>query len=361
MKIPYFLRMPLIDSCIQFVLIGQTNKYYKAGNKMVKYISKRIMYMIFVFAVMSVILFFLYNLIPGDPARAEVEPMKDTLTPQEYQLKYQAARDRLGLDDPLHIRYIKWIGKLAKFDLGESSAFKKPVTEVIVTPLKVTIFVNIFSIALAFLITIPLGITCALKKNSMFDKVVQVLTIIGYSIPSFIFGLLFIFAFAVKLQWFPVSGMNTANFQGTQWELMKDTMLHLALPLMVLTFSSLGGLTRYIRAAMGDALTMDCIKTARAKGLKERVVILSHAWRNALLPVITLLIGWIMSVFAGSLIVERMFNINGMGKFFYDSLVKQDYNVTLAIQLFYVILALLGNLITDISYGLVDPRVRVNR
>lgn len=350
MQIPYFLRKPC-----------DALKFYKAGNKMVRYIFKRIMYMIFVFAVMSVILFFLYNLIPGDPARAEVESMKDTLTPQEYQLRYEQARERLGLDDPQYIRYIKWITKVAKGDLGMSSAFKKPVTEIIGTPLGVTVFVNIFSISLAFLITIPLGIICAIKKHSIFDKVVQVVTIIGYSIPSFIFGLLFIYAFAVKLQWFPVSGMNTANFQGTQWEMFLDTMKHLALPLMVLTFSSLGELTRYVRAAMGEALTMDCIKTARAKGLKERVVILSHAWRNALLPIVTLLIGWIMSVFAGSLIVERMFNINGMGKFFYDSLVKQDYNVTMAIQLFYVILALLGNLITDISYGFVDPRVRVNR
>lgn len=328
---------------------------------MLKYIVKRILYMVFVFAIMSVILFLLYNMIPGDPARAEVEPLKDTLKPEEYQLRYQQARERLGLDDPIYVRYVKWAGNVLKFDFGMSTSYKKPVTEVVKTPMGVTIFMNIFAIALAFLITIPLGIICAVKKNSVLDKVVQVVTIIGYSIPIFIFALLFIYAFAVNLQWFPVSGMSTPNFQGNDFQKFLDTLHHLALPLMVLTFASLGGLTRYVRAAMGEALTMDCIKTARAKGLKERVVILSHAWRNALLPVITLLIGWIMSVFAGSLITERMFNINGMGKFFYESLVKQDYNVTLAIQLFYVVLALLGNLITDISYGFVDPRVRVNR
>ncbi|WP_352420799.1 ABC transporter permease [Proteiniborus sp.] len=328
---------------------------------MTKYILKRILYMIFVFAVMSVLLFFLYNMIPGDRARAEVEPLKDKLTPQEYQFRYQQARERLGLDDPTIVRYGKWISGVLQGNLGMSSKFKQPVVEVVKTPLKVTVFINIFSIALAFIITIPLGIICAVKKNSTFDKVVQVLTIIGYSIPVFIFGLLFIFAFAVKLGWFPVSGMNTPNFKGTEFQLFLDTMYHLTLPLMVLTLASLGGLTRYVRAAMGDALTMDCIKTARAKGLKEKVVILSHAWRNALLPVVTLLIGWIMSVFSGAMITERMFNINGMGKFFYDSLVNQDYDVTMAIQLFYVVLALLGNLITDISYGFVDPRVRVNR
>ena len=172
---------------------------------------------------------------------------------------------------------------------------------------------------------------------------------------------LFIFAFAVKLQWFPVSGMNTPNFNGTGLAWFKDTMYHLALPLMVILIGSLGGMTRYVRAAMSDALGMDYIKTARAKGVKEKVVIFSHAWRNALLPVITLIIGWFMSIFSGSLVVERMFNLNGMGKFYIDALNNQDYDVALAIQMFYIIIALVGYLLTDISYGLVDPRVRVNK
>lgn len=128
-----------------------------------------------------------------------------------------------------------------------------------------------------------------------------------------------------------------------------------------MTFASLGGMTRFIRATMGDALSMECIRTARAKGLKERVVILSHAWRNALLGVITMLIGTMMSLFSGALILETMFNITGMGKFLYDSLVNMDYNITIALQLFYVIIALVTNLIIDLSYGLVDPRVRVNK
>ena len=127
-----------------------------------------------------------------------------------------------------------------------------------------------------------------------------------------------------------------------------------------MTIGNLAGITRYVRAAMADALTMDYIKTARAKGLKERVVIFSHAWRNALLPVVTLLIGWFMSIFYGSLIIERMFNLEGLGKLLITSLNNQDYNVVMAIQLLYIIIALLGNLITDLSYGIVDPRVRVD-
>ena len=317
--------------------------------------------MFFVFAIMSILLFWLYSLVPGDPARAEVEPLKETLTAEEYQFQYQLARERLGLDDPTYVQYYKWVSKFVRGDFGMSRVYKKPVSQVVVIPLRTTIFYNLFVLTISFIITIPLGIICAVKKNSVFDKVTQVVTIIGFSIPSFIFALLFIYAFAVKLGWFPVSGMRTPNFQGTEWEAFKDMVWHLGLPIIALTFASLGGMTRFIRATMGDALSMECIRTARAKGLKERVVILSHAWRNALLGVITMLIGTMMSLFSGALILETMFNITGMGKFLYDSLVNMDYNITIALQLFYVIIALVTNLIIDLSYGLVDPRVRVNK
>lgn len=328
---------------------------------MTRYIIKRFGYMLLVFAAMSIILFFLYDMIPGDPARAEVQHLKETLQPQQYEEVYQQARDRLGLDDPLPIKYKKWATGLLKGDLGMSSVHKKPVTEVIKEPLKYTIFINMFAVFAGLIITIPLGIYTAVKRNSKFDKTVQVLTIVGYSLPPFIFGLLFIYVFAVRLGWFPVSGMGTPNITGTKWFLLKDKMKYLALPIAVMTIASLGGFTRYVRAAMSDSLSMDYIKTARAKGLKERVVILSHAWRNALLPIVTLLVGWFTSVFYGSLIIESMFNLNGLGKNLIDSLRGQDYNVVLAIQLLYMVVALASNLITDISYGLVDPRVRVNR
>ena len=328
---------------------------------MAKYIGKRIIYMVLVFFVMSIVLFFLYNLIPGDPARAEVEPLKDKLTPEEYQYRYEQTRKALGLDDPLIVRYGKWMGKLLQGDLGRSSVYKQPVADMIKAPLKNTVIINIFVIALVFLITIPLGIKCAVKKNTAFDKTVQVLTVIGHSVPSFIIALVFIFIFAVKLQWFPVSGMHTPNFKGTKLQSLLDTLYHLALPLIILVTSSLAGITRHVRAAMIDALSMDYIKTARAKGLREKVVIYSHAWRNALLPVVTILIGWIMSVFSGALVIERMFNLHGMGKFYIDALNNQDYNVALAVQMFYIVITLIGILITDISYGFVDPRVKVDQ
>lgn len=328
---------------------------------MIRYTLKRILYMIFIFAIMSVILFGLYSMIPGDPARAEVEALRDQLKPDEYEKAYQLARERLGLNDPIHIRYIKWAKGYLKGDFGTSLVHKAAVKEVLKTPLKVTVFINIFSVIIGLAITIPLGIYCAVKKNSTFDKAVQVFTIIGHSIPSFIFALLFIYVFAVKLGWFPVSGMKTPNFNGTGWALVKDYAKHLALPLMVMTIGSLAGMTRYVRASMIDALSMDCIKTARAKGLREKVVILSHAWRNALLPIVTLLINWFTSIFYGSLIIERIFNLTGLGKTLIDSLFNQDYMVVMAIQLFYIVISLTGNLVADLSYGLVDPRVRVNK
>lgn len=327
---------------------------------MLKYIFKRLIYMVFIFFVMSIVLFSVYNLIPGDPARVEVEGLKATLKPDDYQRAYEEARQRLGLDEPKIIRYGKWMGGILTGDFGQSSVYKKPVTTVIKAPMGNTIFINIFSIFIALVITIPLGIICAVKKKSIFDNAVQVLTIVGYSIPVFIFSLIFIYIFAVKLRWFPVSGMNTPNFSGTGFAWFLDRMYYLALPLIVMTVGNLGGLTRYVRAAMIEALRMDYIRTARAKGLKEKVVIYSHAWRNALLPVITLIIGWVMSVFSGSLVIESIFNLNGMGKFYIAALTNQDYNVALAVQLFYMLIALAGNLIIDLSYGLVDPRVRVN-
>ena len=328
---------------------------------MFKYITKRMFYMIFVFLIMSLILFFLYNLIPGDPARAQLESIKDNLTPEEYQIRYDKLRDEMGLNDPLHERYLKWFGGMLKLDFGESLQHRRPVVDVVKDPLALTIKINIIVVLVGLLITIPLGIQCALRRNSVFDKVVQVLTTIGNSIPVFIISLLFIYIFSVKLNWFPVSGMKTPNFTGTAMQAKLDVAWHLTLPLIIMVIGSLAGMTRYVRAAMSDALAMDSIKTARAKGLKEKVVIYRHAWRNALLTVVTLIINWFVGIFSGSLVVESMFNINGMGKFYMDSLNNQDYNVALAIQMLYIVIALLGTFISDLSYGIVDPRVRIDK
>ena len=343
----------------------------KEGMRMTKYVLKRLLYMVIVFLLVSLLMYSIYNLIPTDPARAELEPMKNTLTPTEYEARYQALRAEMGLDDPLIIRYLRWFGFWPDVDgkvngmiqgnFGYSQKYKTDVVNILPSRMLNTIYINIFSTLVALAITIPLGIACAVHKRGKLDNTVQVLSIVGYSIPVYIIALVFIWLFAVTLRWLPVVGMETPGNNFTGWRAFWDKIYYMTLPVLVMTVGSLGGMTRYVRAAMIESLSMDYTRTARAKGLRERVVIYSHAWRNALLPVITVLIGWFISIFSGSLIIEQMFGLNGMGQLYYQGLMNNDYELALAIQMFYVLIALVGQLITDLSYGIVDPRVRVNK
>ena len=337
-----------------------------------KYIVKRMIYIVLVFFILSFLIFMIYNMLPSDKAaesaRAEITANRNL----KYEERYEYWQKQYGTNGTKVERYFRWLGVypydngsfngLLQGNLGTSTKFAKPVTEVLVEPMKNTIFINIFSTFLALGITIPLGIFCAVKRGSKRDVAVQVGTVVGYSLPTFIIAIVFIWLFAVISGWFPVSGMQTAgSLNWSPWRQFWDRMYHMALPLIVMTFSSLGGMTRYVRAAMIEALSMDCIRTARAKGLREKVVIYSHAWRNALLPVITLVIGWFLSIFSGSLMIENIFALNGIGKTYYDALQGNDNEVILALQMFYIALSLFGNLFIDIVYGFVDPRVRVNK
>ena len=337
-----------------------------------KYIVKRIIYIIVVFFILSFLIYMIYNLLPVDKAaeaaRAEITANRNL----NYDERYEYWQHRYGTNGTKFERYLRWLGVypysdgsyngLFQGNLGNSTKFGQPVVEVLVEPMKNTVFINIFATILALGITIPLGIFCAVKRGSKRDVAVQVGTIVGYSLPVFIIAIVFIWLFAVILGWFPVSGMQTAgSLNWSAWDRFWDKMYHLALPLIVMTFASLGGMTRYVRAAMIEALSMDCVRTARAKGVREKVVIYSHAWRNALLPVITLIIGWFLAIFSGSLMIENIFGLNGIGKIYYDALNGSDNEVILALQMFYIIISLVGNLIIDLVYGLVDPRVRVNK
>ncbi len=337
-----------------------------------KYILKRCGFIVVVFLILSFLMFSLYNLIPTDPARQELEPQRKALKADEYQKLYQQLRKEMGLDDPLVVRYLRWIGLWKDTDgtfngmlegnFGYSNLYKRNVVDVIKTPMGNTIFINIFSTIAALGITIPLGIFCAVHKGKKFDSVTQVVTMLGYSIPVYIIALIFMYIFCVMWRVFPIMGTKTPGIEyANGWEEFVDMLYHIALPVIVMTFGSLGGMTRYVRSSMIDALGMDCIRTARAKGLKEKVVIYSHAWRNALLPVITSILGWFLAVFSGSVIIENTFSLNGMGKLYWQGLNNLDFELVLAIQMFYSIVSLVGSLLIDISYGLVDPRVRVDK
>ena len=338
-----------------------------------KYILKRCGYIVVVFLIVSFLMYSLYNLIPNDPARAELEPLRQTLKPQEYEQRYMELRAKMGLDDPLVVRYLRWMGLWTDTDgktfngvlqgnFGYSNLYKRNVIEVIPDPMSNTIFINIFSTIAALGITIPLGIYCAVHKGKKFDQATQVVTMLGYSIPVYITALVFMFFFAVHWRIFPVMGIKTAGIEyANSWEAFTDKFYHICLPVIVMTFGSLGGMTRYVRSAMIDALSMDYIRTARAKGLREKVVIYSHAWRNALLPVITSILGWFLSIFSGSVVIENTFGLSGMGRLYWQGLNNNDFELVLAIQMFYSIVSLTGSLLIDISYGLVDPRVRVDK
>ncbi len=337
-----------------------------------RYILKRCGYIVLVFFILSFLMYAVYNLIPTDPARQELEPMRQSLKAEEYETLYRQTRQRMGLDDPLVVRYLRWMGLWKDVDgtyngvmegnFGYSNLYKRNVIEVIKAPMGNTIFINIFSTIAALGITIPLGIYCAVHKGKRFDGATQVVTMLGYSIPVYIIALVFMFFFCVFWRIFPIMGTKTPGLNyANKWEEFVDMLYHIALPVIVMTFGSLGGMTRYVRSSMIDALSMDYIRTARAKGLKEKVVIYSHAWRNALLPVITSILGWFLSIFSGSVIIENTFSLNGMGRLYWQGLNNLDFELVLAIQMFYSIVSLIGSLLIDISYGLVDPRVRVDK
>ena len=337
-----------------------------------KYIAKRIGYMLIVMVILSLLMYLVYAMIPFDRARAEADKLKNTYrnNPEKFEQVYQEYRKELGLDENVFVRYLGWVGimpingkyqGLLQGDFGYSYDFSRPAQDVLVEPMKNTIFINIFATILALGITIPLGIFCAVHRGGRRDTAVQVATIIGYSIPIFITAILFIWLFAMQLKLLPVSGMKTPGTNYTGIYKFLDEMKYMLLPLIVMTFSSLGGMTRYVRASMTEALSMDCIRTARAKGLREKVVVYSHAWRNALIPIITLVIGWFIGIFSGSIMIENIFGLNGMGRIYINALNSKDFEVVLLLQMFYVAVGLIGNLIIDIAYGIADPRIRVNK
>ncbi len=324
-----------------------------------RYLLKRLFYIVFVFFIISILMFAIYKSMPGDPVDIMLGDSKTSMKPDAYQVLYDQTFQRLGLDKPLPVQYLSWMGNMLTGNFGYSTQYKKEVIQIISSPMTNTILLNVFTMIVVFLISIPLGIVTAVRKNGVFDKVVQVLTIVGYSIPQFIIALLAIFTFAVKIPIFPISGVKTAGLDAGGMQGILDMAWHMVLPVLVMSVSGIGGITRYVRASMIDVLRMDYIKTARAKGLREKTVIYIHAFRNALIPVVTITTWWIIGLFGGSIVIESVFLWPGLGKMLIDSLMQRDFAVVLTMQMFYVVLSLAGNVLMDIAYTLVDPRVRL--
>ena len=327
---------------------------------MLNYYIRRVLYIVFVFFIMSVIIFFLFKLTPADPVRIYTADLELVMRPAEFAALQAEVRAFLGLDQNIVVQYFRWMGRMLQGDFGLSIIYRQPVINVIRAPMTNTIRLNVVTMVLVFAIVIPLGITTAVRKGTVYDNSIQVVTILGLSLPTFVTALAAMLLFSLVLGWLPLTGTYTPGFEGSPTAFFFDRVRHMVLPVGVLVFTSLAGLTRYIRVTMIDALRTDYVRTARAKGLREKVVIYSHAFRNSLIPFVTVLVGWFIGIFSGSLMVERIFLWNGMGNLLITAITQFDYAVVLALQMFYVLLALVGNLIIDIVYTFVDPRIRLS-
>lgn len=324
-----------------------------------RYLLKRLVYIVFVFFIISILMFAIYKAMPGNPVEIMLGDSKTTMKPDAYQALYDKTVISLGLDKPLPVQYVVWMGNMLTGNFGYSTQYKQAVINIIGAPMANTVLLNVLTMVVVFAIAIPLGIVTAVRKNGIFDKSVQVLTIVGYSLPQFIVALLAIFLLAVKFPIFPISGVQSAGLNATGLEWFLDRAWHMVLPVLVMAVSGIGGITRYVRAAMIDVLRMDYIKTARAKGLREKVVVYIHAFRNALIPIVTITTWWVIGLFGGSIVIESVFLWPGLGKMLIDGLLQRDFAVVLTMQMFYVVLSLAGNVIMDVAYTIVDPRVRL--
>lgn len=321
---------------------------------MLYYFFKRIISSIPILIGITIITFFIMHITPGKPT--------DSITDMNMKVTAEA-KERLqqlyGLDKPVYVQYFDWIKRFIFFDFGNSFKDLRPAREKIFERLPATILLNVLSLFFICLISIPLGIYCAVKKDSFADKSITVILFILYSIPSFWLALMFMILFGINLGWLPISGLYSFDFE-TMSILGKifDITKHLILPVSVSVIVSLASLSRYTRSGMLEVLKQDYIKTAYAKGLTEKQVIFKHALKNTLLPLITIVGLSIPGLIGGSFIFETIFSYPGIGRLGYEAVMARDYPVVMAIATLTAILTLVGNIIADILYTYADPRIK---
>jgi peptide/nickel transport system permease protein len=318
-----------------------------------RFIIRRLLQMIPLLIGITFITFAIVNLVPGSPID------KFAMNPRGKPADLARIRENLGLDRPWPERYINWLGDVVRGDLGISLINFTPVTDRILKVLPNTLLLTGSALALALLISVPLGVTAAVKRNSVFDYAVNVLTTILFAVPTFWLGLLLILLFAVKFnEWglpsLPVGGTQDLRGEGG----ILDRLRHLILPMIALAAIQLAGWTRYIRSSMLEVVRLDYVRTAESKGLKNRAVIYGHALRNALLPLVTLVGMSLPELVSGAFVIETIFAWNGVGRLSYDAVMSNDYTMVMGTVLMLSFLTLLGNLIADVTYALVDPRIR---
>lgn len=324
------------------------------GCSLFVYILRRTWQTIPLLFIISIVTFALMTLAPGDPIAMFQNPEgvnnADSL---------ETLREDLGLNDPIYVQYLKWLKLVVvEGNMGYSFADGRPVVDMILERIPATLILMGTAITLSFLIAIPIGIFSAIRKYSAADNLFTFLSFLGISIPSFFLALMAILLFSLKWSVFPVSGMRGDHTDGFNFF---DITYHLVLPATVLAFGLIASLSRFMRSSMLEVINQDFIRTARAKGVSERKVIMKHAFRNALLPIITLVGLQLPSLLGGALIIETIFAWPGMGRLAIDSIFNRDYQVIMGITMFGSLLVVIGNLLSDVLYAVVDPRIQYGK
>ncbi len=318
------------------------------------YIIRRIMQVIPVLILISIASFALLNAMPGDP-------IADLLMADPEMSEEDVANLRriYGLDQPFHTRYLRWMGAiLTQGDLGMSQQYKVPVTTLIARNIENTVYLIGSSFILSILVAIPIGIFSALRQYSLGDYFWTGFAFFGFSVPNHWLGLLLLFVFAFQLGWVPIGGFRSIRVEPGFWNEFFDRLRYLILPMITLGISSMAGWMRYMRSTMLEVIREDYIRTARAKGVAERIIIYKHALRNAVLPVITLVMLAIPVMFGGAVITEAVFVYPGMGRLFWHALINHDQLVAMSIIMIIAVMVVIFNLLADILYAWVDPRIR---
>jgi peptide/nickel transport system permease protein len=316
---------------------------------MSRYLLRRLLIAVPVLVGISVVLFSILALAPGDPFG---ELVLNPNIPPEVRFNL---RQQFGLDDPLVVRYVRWLAAMLHGDWGYSFVSRLPVQQLILQRLPTTLFVLGSAYVLALLIALPVGILSAIKPYSFFDQVATTFAFVGYSLPTFFTGLLFILVFSIYLGWLPFIYSSTIEAHGFAWVI--EHLRQGAMPITVLGLFEAASLTRFVRSAMLEVIHQDYITTARAKGLTEYVTTLKHALRNALIPVVTVVALQIPTIFTGAVITEQIFRVPGIGSLLIAAIESTDTPVVMAITFVYAALVILFNLLADLIYGLLDPRI----
>jgi len=316
---------------------------------MAMYVFKRVIQLIPLLLVISFVSFGIYQLSPGDPvlAYAPREMMK-------HPEQLERLRRQLGLDKPWYVQYVRWMERTATGDFGNSMITGQPVVQRLKLAIPNTLKITVISFVISFVLAIVIGVVSATRKYTLIDNVLTFFGFAGIAIPGFFLGILMMLLFAVKLRWLPSIGMYTPGKEGEFW----DGLLHMIMPVTALAVGGIAATSRFVRSSLLEVLKMDYVRTARSKGPSERIVTYKHALRNSLMPVVTFL-GLNMATFVGgALVIENLFAWPGMGRVSVQAVFQKDYPMVMATNLIFAFLTVIGNLIADIMYAVVDPRVK---